>query len=86
MADEATTVKARKLEELRAVKDQEIENVQEQLEELEEEVQECGVMLTNWDNMINNLLAEIHELQLQQAPTPAAPAKDPAPSSNVEDF
>jgi hypothetical protein len=36
--------------------------------------------------MINNLLAEIHELQLQQAPTPAAPAKDPAPSSNVEDF
>jgi peptidoglycan hydrolase CwlO-like protein len=47
MADEATTVKARKLEELHAVKDQEIENVQEQLEELEEEVQECGVMLTN---------------------------------------
>jgi L-lactate utilization protein LutB len=47
MADEATTVKARKLEELHAVKDQVIENVQEQLEELEEEVQECGVMLTN---------------------------------------
>jgi hypothetical protein len=60
--------------------------VQGKLEELEEEVQECGVMLANRGNMIDNLLAEIHELQLQQAPTPTALAEDPAPSSDIDDF
>jgi hypothetical protein len=36
--------------------------MQEELEELEEEVQDRGVMLTNKDNIIDNLQAEIHEL------------------------
>jgi peptidoglycan hydrolase CwlO-like protein len=37
--------------------------MQEELEKLEEEVQDCGVALTNRDNIIDNLQAEIHELQ-----------------------
>jgi hypothetical protein len=44
------------------VKDQEIENMQEELEELEVEVHERGVTLANRDNKINNLLAQIHKL------------------------
>jgi peptidoglycan hydrolase CwlO-like protein len=41
----------------------EIQNMQEELEELAEEVQDCGVVLANPDNLIDNLQAEIHELQ-----------------------
>jgi hypothetical protein len=37
--------------------------MQEELEELEEEVQDRGVALTNRDNIIDNLQAEIHKLQ-----------------------
>jgi hypothetical protein len=37
--------------------------MQEELGELEEEVQNHGEELTNRDNIINNLQAEIHELQ-----------------------
>jgi hypothetical protein len=37
--------------------------MQEEQEELEEEVQDRGVALTNIDNIINNLQVEIHELQ-----------------------
>jgi prefoldin subunit 5 len=59
--------------------------MQEELEELEEEVQDCGVALTNRDNIIDNLQAEIHELQQHQVPTPAAPAKDADPTSNVDE-
>jgi hypothetical protein len=36
--------------------------MQEKLEELEEEVQDCGVALTNRDNIIDNIQAKIHEL------------------------
>jgi hypothetical protein len=61
-AEEATTIKACELEELQAVKDQEIENMQEELEELEVEVHERGVTLANRDNKIDNLLAQIHKL------------------------
>jgi hypothetical protein len=43
------------------VKDLEIQNMQEELEEIEE-VQDRGVALVNRDNIINNLQAEIHEL------------------------
>jgi peptidoglycan hydrolase CwlO-like protein len=45
------------------MKDLEIQGIQEELEELEEEVQDRGVALTNRDNIIDNLQAEIHELQ-----------------------
>jgi hypothetical protein len=44
----------------RTVKDLEIQNMQE---ELEEEVQDHGVALANQENMIDNLLGELHELQ-----------------------
>jgi hypothetical protein len=37
--------------------------MQEELEELEEEVQNHGVALTNRDNIIDNLQAEIHKLR-----------------------
>jgi hypothetical protein len=37
--------------------------MQEEVEELEEEVQDCGVALANRDNIIDNLQDEIHELQ-----------------------
>jgi hypothetical protein len=53
-------------------------------EELEEEVQDRGVALTNKDNMIDNLQAEIHELQQHQVPAPAAPAEDADPTSDVD--
>jgi hypothetical protein len=37
--------------------------MQKEMEELEEEVQDRGVVLANRDNIINNLQAKIHELQ-----------------------
>jgi CHASE3 domain sensor protein len=59
--------------------------MQEELEELEEEVQDRGVLLTNRDNIIDNLQAEIHELQQHQAPAPAAPAEDVDPTSDIDE-
>jgi prefoldin subunit 5 len=59
--------------------------MQEELEELEEEVQDHGVALTNRDNIIDNLQAEIHELQQHQAPAPTTPAKDADPTSDVDE-
>jgi hypothetical protein len=53
-------VKAREFEEFQTAKDLEIQSMQE---ELEEEVQDRGVALRNRGNIINNLQAEIHELQ-----------------------
>jgi hypothetical protein len=85
IAEEAAKVKAREFEEFQTMKDLEIQNLLEQLEELEEEVQDRGVMLTNWDNMINNLLAEIHKLQQHQEPAPTAPAKDADPTSDLDE-
>jgi transcriptional regulator with XRE-family HTH domain len=61
--EESTKVKAREFEEYQTVKDLEIQGMQEELEELEEEVQDRGVALTNRDNIIDNLQAEIHKLQ-----------------------
>jgi hypothetical protein len=49
-------------------------------------VQEHEYELMNRDNKIGNLLAQIYELQLQQAPSPATLAEDPAPSSDIDDF
>jgi hypothetical protein len=63
MAEEAAKIKAREFEQFQTVKDLENQNLQEELEELEEVVQDCGVVLTNQDNIIDNLLTEIHELQ-----------------------
>jgi hypothetical protein len=60
MAEEAAKVKACEFEEFQTVKDLEIQNMQE---ELEEEVPDRGVVLTNRDNIIDNLQTEIHELQ-----------------------
>jgi hypothetical protein len=60
-AEEAVMVNASELEEFQAVKDQEIENLQKQLEECGE-VQVCEFKLMNRDNEIDNLLAQIHEL------------------------
>jgi hypothetical protein len=57
----------------------------EELEELEEEMQDHGVALTNRDNIIDNLQAEIHELQQHQALAPAAPAEDANPTSDVDE-
>jgi chromosome segregation ATPase len=62
-AEESTKVKAREFEEFQTAKDLEIQGMQEEMEELEEEVQDCGVVLANRDNIIDNLQAEIHELQ-----------------------
>jgi hypothetical protein len=59
--------------------------MQEELEELEEEVHDCGVALVNIDNIIDNLQAKIHELQQHQAPTPATPTEDADPTSNVDE-
>jgi hypothetical protein len=59
--------------------------MQEELEEVEEEVQDRGVALTNRDNIIDNLRAEIHELQQHQAPAPIAPAEDADPTLNVDE-
>jgi predicted HTH domain antitoxin len=63
MAKESAKVKAREFEEYQTVKDLEIYGMQEELEEFEEEVQDRGVALANRDNIIDNLQAEIHELQ-----------------------
>jgi DNA gyrase/topoisomerase IV subunit A len=83
--EEAAKVKSREFEEFQTVKDLEIQNMQEELEELEEEVQDCGVTLANRDNMIDNLQAELHELQQHQAPAPVAPAEDADPTSDVDE-
>jgi hypothetical protein len=55
MADDSAKVKAHEFEEFQTTKDMEIQNMQEDLEELEEEVPDCGVALTNWDNIIDNM-------------------------------
>jgi hypothetical protein len=60
MAEESAKVKAREFEELQTVKDLEIQGMQEKLEE---EVHDHGVALANRDNIIDNIQAEIHELQ-----------------------
>jgi hypothetical protein len=62
MAEESTKLKAREFEEFLTAKDLEIQGMQKELEELEEEVQDRVVALTNRDNIINNLQADIHEL------------------------
>jgi CHASE3 domain sensor protein len=84
-AEESTKVKAHEFEEFQTTKDLEIQGMQEELEELEEEVQDRGVLLTNRDNIIDNLQAEIHELQQHQAPAPAAPAEDVDPTSDIDE-
>jgi uncharacterized membrane-anchored protein YhcB (DUF1043 family) len=66
------------------MKDLEIQGMQEELEELEEEVQDHGVALTNRDNIIDNLQAEIDELQQHQVPAPAALVKDADPTSDID--
>jgi hypothetical protein len=48
-------------------------------------VQDHGVALTNRDNIIDNLQAEIHKLQQHQVPAPAAPAEDADPTSDVDE-
>jgi hypothetical protein len=48
-------------------------------------VRDHGVALANRDNIIDNLQAEIHELQQHQAPTPAAPAEYADPTSDVNE-
>jgi hypothetical protein len=85
MAEESTKVKAYEFEEYQTVKDLEIQGMQEELEELEEEVQDHGVALTNRDNIIDNLQTEIHKLQQHQVPAPAAPAEDADPTSDVDE-
>jgi hypothetical protein len=54
-------------------------------EELEEEVHDHGVALANQDNMIDNLLGEIHELQQHQAPAPIALAEDADPTLDLDE-
>jgi hypothetical protein len=39
----------------------------------------------NRDNIIDKLQAEIHELQQHHAPTPAAPAEDADPTSDIDE-
>jgi Mg2+ and Co2+ transporter CorA len=82
---EATKVKAHEFEEFQTVKDLEIQSMQEELEELEEDVQDHGVALANRDNIINNLQAEIHELQQHQVLAPVAPAEDVDPTSDIDE-
>jgi uncharacterized protein (DUF3084 family) len=62
MAENSAKVKTREFEEYQTMKDLEIQGMQEELEELEEEVQDRGVAITNRDNIIDNLQTEIHEL------------------------
>jgi chromosome segregation ATPase len=83
--EEAAKVKACEFEEFQTAKDLEIQSMQEELEELEEEVQDRGVALANWDNIINNLQAKIHELQQHQALAPTTPAEDASPTSDVDE-
>jgi hypothetical protein len=61
-AEQAAKVMDREFKEFQIMKDLDIQNMQEELEELEEEVQDHEVMHANRDNMIDNLLREIHEL------------------------
>jgi uncharacterized membrane-anchored protein YhcB (DUF1043 family) len=82
MTEEAANVRAREFEEFQTAKDLEIQNMQE---ELEEEVHDHGVALTNQDNMIDNLLGEIHELQQHQAPAPTALAEDADPTLDLDE-
>jgi chromosome segregation ATPase len=81
-AEESAKVKARKFEEFQTTKDLEIQGMQEELEELEEVVQDHAVALANRDNIIDNLQAEIHELQQHQTP---APAEDANLTSDVDE-
>jgi uncharacterized membrane-anchored protein YhcB (DUF1043 family) len=83
--EESAKVKANEFEEFQTVKDLEIQGMQEEVEELEEEVRDHGVALANRDNIIDNLHAEIHELQQHQAPAPATPAEDADPTSNADE-
>jgi hypothetical protein len=53
-AEESTKVKAREFEKFPITKDMDIQGMQEELEELEEEVQDHAVALTNRDNIIDN--------------------------------
>jgi hypothetical protein len=62
-AEEFAKVKAHEFEEYQTAKDLEIQGMQEELEDLEEVVHDRGVALTNRDNIIDNLQADIHELQ-----------------------
>jgi chromosome segregation ATPase len=84
-AEESSKVKAYEFEEIQTAKDLEIQGMKEELEELEEEVQDHGVALTNRDNIIDNLQAEIHELQQHQVPARVAPAEDADPTSNIDE-
>jgi hypothetical protein len=59
--------------------------MQEELQELEEEVHDRGVALAAIDNIIDNLQAEILELQQHQAPAPAMPAEDANPTLDVDE-
>jgi hypothetical protein len=59
--------------------------MQEEPEEDEEEVQDHGVVLTNRDNIIDDLQVEIHELQQPQAPAPAAPVEDADPTLYIDE-
>jgi Skp family chaperone for outer membrane proteins len=83
-AEESAKVKAHVFEEFQTVNDLEIQGIQKELEELEEEVQDRGVALANKDNIIDNLQAEIHELQQHQASAPATPAEDADPTSDID--
>jgi hypothetical protein len=49
-------------------------------------VQDSGVALINRHNIIDNLQAEIHELQQHHAPAPVAPAEDVDPTSDIDEF
>jgi uncharacterized membrane-anchored protein YhcB (DUF1043 family) len=85
MAEEPAKVKAREFEEFQTAKDLEIQGMQEELEELEEEVRDHGVALANRDNIIDNLQAEIHELQQHHTPAPGAPTVDADPTSDIDE-
>jgi chromosome segregation ATPase len=83
--EESIKVKPREFEEFQTVNDLEIQGMQEELEELEEEVQDGGVVLANKDNIIDNPQAEIHELQQHLAPAPVTPTEDANPTSDVNE-
>jgi chromosome segregation ATPase len=84
MVEESAKVNAREFDEFQTVKDLEIQGMHEELEELEEEVHDHEVALTNRNNIIDNLQAEIHELQQHQASAHAAPAEDADPTSDID--
>jgi hypothetical protein len=83
--EEAAKVKACEFGEFQTVKDLEIQSMLEEMEELEEEVQNHGVTLANRDNIIDNLQAEIHELQQRKAPAPTATAGDADPTLDIDE-